>query len=86
MLRWFGGLFLLSGGLLALAAIATASIAAAALLVVPGLILLAIGVRERAGIFARIGEAILATFATLAGILKGMRGDTMAVWTPAKSR
>lgn len=86
MLRWFGGLFLLSGGLLALAAVATVSPVSAAFLIVAGLILLAIAVQEHAGIFARIGEAILATFATLAGVLRGMRGDTMAVWTPAKSR
>jgi cellulose synthase/poly-beta-1,6-N-acetylglucosamine synthase-like glycosyltransferase len=86
VLRWFGGLFLVSGGLFALAAVATVSIAAAALLVGAGLILLAIAVRWHAGVFASFGEAVLATFATLVGVLKGMRGDTMAVWTPAKSR
>jgi cellulose synthase/poly-beta-1,6-N-acetylglucosamine synthase-like glycosyltransferase len=86
ILRWFGGVFLLSGGLLGLAAVATVSLSAAALLVIAGLAASAIGLRVHVGAFSRLAEAVLAVFATLLGVLRGMRGETIAVWTPAKSR
>ncbi|HET7576323.1 MAG TPA: glycosyltransferase [Sphingomicrobium sp.] len=86
MLRWFGGVFLMLGGLFALAAVATLSLIAAVVLVVAAFVAFAIGIRVNAGGLAKLAEAVLATFATLVGILKGMRGETMAVWTPAKSR
>jgi cellulose synthase/poly-beta-1,6-N-acetylglucosamine synthase-like glycosyltransferase len=86
MLRWFGGVFLLLAGAFALAAVATLSVTIAVILVIAGLVAFAISIRVNAGSLAKLAEAGLATFATLVGILKGMRGETMAVWTPAKSR
>jgi hypothetical protein len=86
MLRWFGGVFLLLAGAFALAAVATLSVTIAVILVIAALVAFAISIRLNAGSLAKLAEAGLATFATLVGFLKGMRGETMAVWTPAKSR
>lgn len=86
MLRWFGGIFLALFGIFALAAIGTVSISVAILLFIIGLVSLGASIRASGGYLAKAGESVLATFATLVGILQGMRGQTMATWTPAKSR
>lgn len=86
MLRWFGGIFLILFGVFGLAAIGTISSAVALVLFVVGLAILGASLRASEGHLAKAGESILATFATLLGVLKGMRGQTMATWTPAKSR
>jgi cellulose synthase/poly-beta-1,6-N-acetylglucosamine synthase-like glycosyltransferase len=86
MLRWFGGIFLILFGVFGLAAIGTISSAVALVLFVVGLAILGASLRASEGYLAKAGESILATFATLLGVLKGMRGQTMATWTPAKSR
>lgn len=86
LLRWFGGVYLALGGVFALATIASISIplglAALVLLAVAG----GLSVYVSRGPLAKIGDAVLATFATLIGIFRGMRGQTMATWAPAKSR
>lgn len=86
LLRWFGGVYLALGGIFALATIVSISIplglAALALLAVAG----GLSVYVSRGPLAKIGDAVLATFATLIGIFRGMRGQTMATWAPAKSR
>ena len=86
MLRWFGGVFLALGALFGLAAVATLSMAAAAALAAGALVLIVISLRSNAGTLAKLGEMGLAIFATLLGVLQGMRGRTMATWSPAKSR
>jgi cellulose synthase/poly-beta-1,6-N-acetylglucosamine synthase-like glycosyltransferase len=86
MLRWFGGVFLLLAGAFALAAVATLSVTIAVVLAIAALTAFGSSIRVNAGSLAKLADAILATFATLVGVLKGMRGETMAVWTPAKSR
>jgi cellulose synthase/poly-beta-1,6-N-acetylglucosamine synthase-like glycosyltransferase len=86
MLRWFGGVFLAFGALFGLAAVATLSTAAAAALAAAALVTIAISLRSSAGHLARLGEMGLAIFATLIGVLQGMRGQTKATWSPAKSR
>ncbi len=86
LLRWFGGLFLAGGAGFAMAAIAAASPVAAAGIAAMGLLLLAISLRLRGGILAKSSEVVLSTFATLVGVLQGMRGRTVATWSPAKSR
>lgn len=86
MLRWFGGIFLGLGALFGLAAVASVSRTAAAILLLAALVALAVSLRSSAGYLAKIGDIILATFATLVGVLQGMRGRTVATWTPAKSR
>ena len=86
MLRWFGGVFLALGALLGLAAVATLSKIAAAALAAGALVTIVISLRSSAGYLARLGELELAIFATLIGVVQGMRGRTKATWSPAKSR
>jgi glycosyltransferase involved in cell wall biosynthesis len=76
MLRWFGGVFLALGALFALAAVATLSKAAAAALAAGALVTIVISLRSSAGFLAKLGEMGLAVFATLFGVLQGMRGRT----------
>lgn len=86
ILRWFGGVFLALGALFGIAAVATLSKIAAAALAAAALVTIAVSLRSRAGYLAKGGEMGLATFATLFGVLQGMRGRTMATWAPAKYR
>jgi cellulose synthase/poly-beta-1,6-N-acetylglucosamine synthase-like glycosyltransferase len=86
LLRWFGGLFLALGALFALIAIGLASMVALAACITAGALLLSIALRSRSGVFAKFGEILTATFATLIGVVQGMRGRTVVTWSPAKSR
>jgi len=86
LLRWFGGLFLALGAAFALAAVATLSVTAAVVLAVLGIVAFAVSMRSTAGILAKGRDLALATFATLVGVVQGMRGRTMVTWAPAKSR
>jgi cellulose synthase/poly-beta-1,6-N-acetylglucosamine synthase-like glycosyltransferase len=86
LLRWFGGVFLALGAVFGIAAVATLSLAAAALMTMTAFILFAVCLRSAAGPGAKAAELILATFATLVGVLRGMLGQTVATWAPAKSR
>lgn len=85
-IRWFGGLFLMMGvaasmagafalsngfGLLALGSVAIACL---------------IGATVKKGPIASVAEIVIALMATLLGVFKAMRGQTFAVWNPAKSR
>ncbi len=86
MLRWFGGLFILVGTL-AGAALAwrlspmllLAGAALAALLVL-------VGARAKSGPLAALVDILIAYAATLQGVVRAMRGRTVTVWNPAKSR
>ena len=86
VLRWFGGIFIIFGGLFGLAAVATVSKTSAVAIAVALVLIIAASIRSNGGLLGRIGEMGLATFATLVGVLQGMRGRTMATWAPAKSR
>ena len=86
LLRWFGGLFLALGALFAMIAIGMASTVALVACTTAGAMLLSISLRSRSGVFAKLGEILTATFATLIGVVQGMRGHTVATWSPAKSR
>ena len=86
MLRWVGGLFLAAGAMVSLAAVATLSTLAAAVLAVVALVAILSAMGSRTGYLATAGELVLATFATLLGVVQGARGRTMATWAPAKSR
>ncbi len=86
LLRWFGGVFLTLGGLFTIATIASVSINLAAAALGAGFVLGVLALGMQSGPLAKIGDAVLATFATLIGIIKGMRGETMVTWAPAKSR
>jgi cellulose synthase/poly-beta-1,6-N-acetylglucosamine synthase-like glycosyltransferase len=86
MTRWFGGLFLALAGLFGLAAVASISVSVAVALLIAGLALLSITLISRRGPLAKVGEALLAIYATLYGVLQGMFGRSVATWSPAKSR
>lgn len=86
LLRWFGGLFLAAGSVFALIAIALVSPLAALGLAATGSLLLLASLRSRSGILASLGDILLSTFATLIGVVQGMRGRTVTTWSPAKSR
>ena len=86
MVRWFGALFLLSGGLAAMAlAWRLSPWLALALLAAGGGAVLA-GVLMRRGPLAAVVDIVIAYVATLQGVARAMRGNTFAVWNPAKSR
>jgi hypothetical protein len=86
MLRWFGGVFIALGALSGLAAVATVSTIAAAVVAAGALVATAVSINASTGYLAKVGEMGLDTFATLLGVVQGMRGQTMASWAPAKSR
>lgn len=86
MLRWFGGVFLSLWVLFGLAAVATLSRPAAAILGLGTVVTIALSLRSTAGWLARGGEVAIAVYATLFGVLQGMRGQVRATWSPAKSR
>lgn len=86
LLRWFGGLFLVLAALLAVllgfAMSATLGGVALALLVAAVLI----APRVRRGPVCAVTEIVLALLATLLGVLRAARGQTVVTWTPAQSR
>lgn len=86
MLRWFGGVFLTLSAVFALAAVATLSAPASLLLVLATCAAVFIGIRMNSGPIAAITEMALATYATLIGVIRAMRGQTVVTWAPAKSR
>lgn len=85
-IRWFGGLFLAIGSLSGFWLVATASPTGAVALGIAMLFILGASRRANGGYLAKGNEILLATFATLAGVLKAMRGETVSTWAPAKSR
>lgn len=85
LLRWFGGLFMLLGVLFGLAAVASLSPSAAGLLLLLAIILVGLSIHVGRGHFGKLGQIGLATFATLFGVLQGMRGRTVATWVRANS-
>ncbi|MCW3796987.1 glycosyltransferase [Sphingomonas sp. BN140010] len=86
MLRWFGGVFLALGALFGLAAVAMLSLPTAVALVAVATLAIAVSLWSSGGYLASLGEMGLAIFATLFGVLQGMRGRTVTTWSPAKSR
>ncbi len=86
MLRWFGGAFLMIGTVTALLALALVSLPALILALLGGGIGLLTILRTKRGRLAKAGEILLALIATLIGVLQGMRGYTVATWSPASSR
>lgn len=86
IVRWFGGLFILTGAVAA---------GALALRISPALYLggaltvaitIWIGMRARSGPFAALVDIMIAYAATLQGVAKAMSGRTVTIWNPAKSR
>lgn len=85
-LRWFGGAFLLAG---TAAGVATLSLISPVLGMVSVLALIAVaiaGTKTTRGPLSSLVEVVLAMLATLQGVARAVRGQTFAVWNPAKSR
>lgn len=86
IVRWFGGLFIVAGALAALALAFTLSPLVALVGVMVVLVLLVLGLRAKGGPVAAIVDILIAYAATLQGVFRAMRGRTVTVWNPAKSR
>ncbi|BAV63628.1 glycosyltransferase family 2 protein [Sphingobium cloacae] len=86
IVRWFGGLFILTG---ALAASALAWRISPWLLgagMLGAALLAGIAARAKSGPVAALADILIAYAATLQGVAKAMRGRTVTVWNPAQSR
>ena len=86
IVRWFGGLFILTGALAAAALAFRVSPMLALGGAMLGLIVIAVGVRAKGGPVAAVVDIFVAYAATLQGVIKAMRGRTVTIWNPAKSR
>ena len=86
IIRWFGGLFILTGGLAALLLMIRISPLLALVTMVLAIALLMAGLRSKSGPLAAVADILIAYVATLQGIMKAMAGRTVTVWNPAKSR
>lgn len=85
-LRWFGGLFVLLGSALGLAAVASLSMTAAGLMLLFAMLAAGLSIHVEQGHLGKAGQVGLATLATQFGVLQGMRGRTVATWARANSR
>ena len=86
IVRWFGGLFILTG---AIAAGALALRISPMLYLIGALVVALViwrGIRARSGPFAALVDVLIAYAATLQGVAKAMTGRTVTIWNPAKSR
>lgn len=86
VIRWCGGVFLILGILLTLvlAALVSPILGVAALVVLAAAALVAPRIKH--GPVSAVTEIVLALFATLIGVFRAMRGQTVVTWSPAKSR
>lgn len=86
IVRWFGGLFILTGAIAA----GVLALRLSPMLYMTGAIGIAllawIGLRSRGGPLAALVDILIAYAATLQGVLKAMSGRTVTTWNPAKSR
>ena len=86
IVRWFGGICILTG---IVAAGALAMRISPTLYMIGGLagvFILWRGLRAKGGPFAALVDILIAYAATLQGVFKAMTGRTVTVWNPAKSR
>ncbi|WP_336966362.1 glycosyltransferase [Sphingobium aquiterrae] len=86
MVRWFGGVFILIGAAAAVALAWRISPWLALGLLGAMLLFGLAAARLRRGPVAAVVDILIAYAATLQGVGRAMRGRTMAVWKPAKSR
>lgn len=86
IVRWFGGVFILIGGVAA----GALAMRLSPVLYMGGAIAVAlviwIGVRAKSGPLAALVDVLIAYAATLQGVVRAMTGRTVTVWNPAKSR
>jgi hypothetical protein len=89
VLRWFGGIFLALGVAFAVAAAVLGEALSAGIvgwLLAGSLAAIAVATRLGSSRLAAVADVIVAIYATLIGVLRGMAGQTMTTWAPAKSR
>ncbi len=86
LMRWYGGIFIVSAALFGLAAITELSAPLGAAVSLAFVALIIGSARMVSGPLARLADIVLAIFATLIGVFRAMRGDIVATWEPAKSR
>jgi len=86
IVRWFGGIFILTGILAAGTLAMRISPTLYMVCGLAGVFILWGGLRSRGGPFAAIVDIVIAYFATLQGVVKAMTGRTVTIWNPAKSR
>ena len=86
IIRWFGGVSILTGGIAALLLAVRISPLLALGATALALLLLALGLRAKSGPLAAVTDILIAYAATLQGVMKAMSGRTVTVWNPAKSR
>lgn len=86
IVRWFGGVFILTGAIAA----GTLAMRISPMLYMVGALAVALtiwaGVRAKSGPFAAVVDILIAYAATLQGVIKAMTGRTVTTWNPAKSR
>jgi cellulose synthase/poly-beta-1,6-N-acetylglucosamine synthase-like glycosyltransferase len=85
-IRWFGGVFLVLCVMGFIGFIAAFSAALALATTVAILALPFLALRFQRGPVAAVLEICLAMFATLIGVFRAIRGQTVVTWAPAKSR
>lgn len=85
-LRWFGGAFLLAGTATGLAALSLLWPVLGMLSMLALVIVAIVGMKTTRGPLSSLLEVVLAMLATLQGVARAVRGQTFAVWNPAKSR
>jgi len=86
IIRWFGGLFILTGGVAAAALAWRISPLLFGAALLAAVLLAGIAFRARGGPLAALADILIAYAATLQGVMKAMRGRTVTIWNPAKSR
>jgi len=86
IVRWFGALWIGLGAAAAFVLAWRIAPFAAVVLGAAGLLLLLLGLQMRRGPLAALVDLLLAYVATLRGVLLAMRGRTITLWAPAKSR
>ena len=84
--RWFGAFFLFVGATTGLAGLWLLSPVVSIAVGVLAAALLLTGARQSGGPLSWIYEIVIALTATLYGVMKAMRGQTVVLWTPAKTR
>lgn len=85
-LRWFGGVFLGLAALFAFGALLLVSAPAAMVALLVAVAATGVMRRSSSGPLSKVWHVVEAIFATLSGVLRGMRGEAVVTWTPAKSR
>lgn len=86
LVRWFGGLFLIFAAVLAVVVASVLSPwAGAAAIALIGVAIVVAG-RVQHGPVGLVTDIVLALLATLVGVTRAARGETVVTWSPAKSR